>query len=816
MRGLWRSLSGGRSPQGWWVLVVAALVAVGVSAWVSTWSPRGAWAALGSVASAVGGVWLARGLGRRDAAGADDARLRRDLCLDVQGRLPRVDRYADPVALGVHPAAALDGDADDRVPLFVQRDMGGELERALGPGRFVLVIGESTAGKSRAAFEAMRLLRGPWRVIEPVGREAVATAVRVAQRSRWPCVVWLDDLERFLGTGGLTRADLQGLVHGQVREHCVIATMRTEEYARFTRAGRGSAERVGLDAQRRGEEVLALARQIRIPRAWSPAEVNRARAESGDPRLRDAVAYAGTFGIAEYLAAGPRLLHDWQDAWAPGAHPRGASLVAASVLARRCGIHRPLPERVLSRAAEPYLAVHGGALLRPEPLSEALAWASSPLHATSSLLVPTEGGYRVFDYLIDALPKTVPPAAALEALITVATLDEAVDLAYLARDWFLYDQAEQAARRVLDHPEAEQRDQALGALAGLVYLRQGAKPALEFSTGVARERAERLGECHPETLGARLIRAGWLSVGQGVARALSECLALLPMIEQVEGTDAQRTLSVRLSIADFRAGLGQWAEAAWDYQRLAADWSRVSGPANWWAIYCRTRHAVAVGNDENAAAAVLLLRKLLLGLDIPTDSEPHRLVRSALAHQLSVAGDYREAMLLRRELLADSERRNGPEHRYSLHLRCLLAECLGYGGDPATAVDMLKDVVRMHSPVQDERLDTSSLYFRRCLAVWTGMAGDPGQAAEQLREIATLAVRLRGKDDPFTLGCRLRAAHWTATYGDTDSGIRELESTLQRLQATAGSLDDDTRTCREQLEHWRAIARASTSGSTAA
>jgi hypothetical protein len=71
----------------------------------------------------------------------------------------RVDRLVDPVRLGVHPAEALErGGTADRVPPFIPRDRLPEVESALREGGFLLLTGDSTAGKTRLAFEA---LRGP-------------------------------------------------------------------------------------------------------------------------------------------------------------------------------------------------------------------------------------------------------------------------------------------------------------------------------------------------------------------------------------------------------------------------------------------------------------------------------------------------------------------------------------------------------------------------------------------------------------------------------------------------------------------------------
>jgi eukaryotic-like serine/threonine-protein kinase len=64
------------------------------------------------------------------------------------------------VRLGVHLAAAAES-ADGRMsrtPPFVDRDRMPDVRAALVAGGFVLLVGDSTAGKSRLEFEAMRAL----------------------------------------------------------------------------------------------------------------------------------------------------------------------------------------------------------------------------------------------------------------------------------------------------------------------------------------------------------------------------------------------------------------------------------------------------------------------------------------------------------------------------------------------------------------------------------------------------------------------------------------------------------------------------------
>jgi hypothetical protein len=70
-------------------------------------------------------------------------------------RLVRVRDLRDPLVAGVHrPLPA--GEAEQPLPPFVARDQTPTLVDLLGMSRFILVVGESTAGKTRMAYEAMR------------------------------------------------------------------------------------------------------------------------------------------------------------------------------------------------------------------------------------------------------------------------------------------------------------------------------------------------------------------------------------------------------------------------------------------------------------------------------------------------------------------------------------------------------------------------------------------------------------------------------------------------------------------------------------
>jgi hypothetical protein len=164
-------------------------------------------------------------------------------------------------------------------------------------------------------------------------------------------VVWLNDLERFLGADGLEVGLLRRLVGDGGRRVVVLATMRASEYnARSPERerDRGGSERDVLRAER---ELLDQARDFELSRGFSATERRQAAERTWDPRIADALARAGRYGLAEYLAAGPRLWRRWRNARAvdgPTHEQAGAAMVAAALDCRRAGLARPVSEEVLA------------------------------------------------------------------------------------------------------------------------------------------------------------------------------------------------------------------------------------------------------------------------------------------------------------------------------------------------------------------------------------------------------------------------------------------------------------------------------------
>ncbi|GAB2622901.1 hypothetical protein GCM10027168_63620 [Streptomyces capparidis] len=363
--------------------------------------------------------------------------------LNVAGQAQLPARLADPgrwpvaaswdaLAAGAHRARP--ADHGDAVPPYIPRDIDHVLRERLAAGRdggMVLVVGDSTAGKTRAAFEALRTVLPEHRVLAPTVGTELPAAVETIERSGVSCVVWLDDVEKYLGPGGLEPGLLAELVRLRVP---VLATMRAREWEAFTRTVADQAaqggDRGGYLAADLGAKVLNQAELIELDRIWSEDELERAR-ECEDERIVDATVHHGPYGIAEYLAAGPALLTEWHRAWRPGGHPRGAALVAAAVDLTRTGLHAPHATEVLLKLHGHYLKDKGGARLRPEPVEKALEWAARVRYGATGLLNPADtgdndtsgggaggepgepqtGSWEVFDYLVDHATAPIPDAA---------------------------------------------------------------------------------------------------------------------------------------------------------------------------------------------------------------------------------------------------------------------------------------------------------------------------------------------------------------------------------------------------------------------
>jgi hypothetical protein len=161
------------------------------------------------------------------------------------------------------------------------------------------------------------------------------------------CVLWLDDLERFVGAGALSAKQVSEVLASGGHHRVIVATLRAVEEDRLTAGGDGAE---GRQVQRDSQAVPDQAQGIFLERHFSTAKQERAADRAGDDgRIADALTHADTFGIAEYLASGPQLFTEWENAWSRGHHPRAAALIAVAIDIRRAGYTAPSPQPCCNR-----------------------------------------------------------------------------------------------------------------------------------------------------------------------------------------------------------------------------------------------------------------------------------------------------------------------------------------------------------------------------------------------------------------------------------------------------------------------------------
>ncbi|MFI6459174.1 hypothetical protein [Streptomyces sp. NPDC050538] len=340
---------------------------------------------------------------------------------------------AQPLDLGVHRTSRLEGAPS--LPIYQARDadtaVAAQLAEAEESGGFVLLVGESTAGKSRCAFEAVRReLPDHWIIAPPAAGELspVLSHVSLPRSDRRKWVLWLDDLDHYLLPGGLD----QGMLSALLDQHVVVmATMRSESYGNYSERSLRDTEGGVASTRRLGSRVLKLIEPVVLKRRWSEAEMNRLHEhlanENPDMRLVEAARHHGVHGIAEYLAAGPKLLEEFLTTkHRPGGNPRGATLVQAAIDLARAGISTPLPAETLLALSSCYLNDGDACRLRAESPVQALKWATEIQYGVTGMLVATETAesWRPFDYLVDAIASATEvagiPDKVWEAAVTHA------------------------------------------------------------------------------------------------------------------------------------------------------------------------------------------------------------------------------------------------------------------------------------------------------------------------------------------------------------------------------------------------------------
>ncbi|KOV87607.1 tetratricopeptide repeat protein [Nocardia sp. NRRL S-836] len=321
-----------------------------------------------------------------------------------QRRLPGSVRVQDarPRLLGVHAAIDVEQPAGhdqdgrrDELPSYVPRDFDADLRTKLTiagqHGGFVLLVGDSSVGKSRALFEGVRAVLPDWWLLHPGN---AAELRELSSHSAGRTVVWLDELQDYLDDpGGVPVGQIRGFIEAGA---VVVATCWPDEHSK--RAALPAKDQLNPYANDR--RLLDLADTLHVSRTFSTDELRRAEDLAGtDRRIRVALDTSDA-GFAQVMAGGPDLIRQWNQAPAY-AH----AVLTAALDARRVGAHAPLTREYLADAAPGYLEDWQIATAPVDWLDDALIYATALLHGATATLIPVPtgmgriAGYRVADYL---------------------------------------------------------------------------------------------------------------------------------------------------------------------------------------------------------------------------------------------------------------------------------------------------------------------------------------------------------------------------------------------------------------------------------
>ena len=372
----------------------------------------------------------------------------------------------------MHAAIQLNEKVPGELPLYVPRDIDDGLRAELVAnaqrGCFVLLVGGSSVGKTRCAFEAVKTLLPDWWLVHPAGPGEVA-ALAAAPSAR--TVVWLDELQRYLdGEHGLTGGVVRALLNAP-HPAVIIGTLWPDRYTPYVTVPMPA----GADPRAREREVLDLAAVVRIDPEFSPAEQDRARAAAiRDRRLAVAVE-AARYGLTQTLAAAPQLVARWQDA--KTADPYAWAVLTAALDVARLGGRAPLSAEFLRAAAPGYCTSQQQAEAPDNWLEQALAYATGKLHGAAAALAPAGAGmgrvvgYIPADYLIQHASRErcyVPvPASTWNAILShVRDPADTGWLADSARNRLLYCYAIPLYRHAADAGDVESVFQLAWRLSG--------------------------------------------------------------------------------------------------------------------------------------------------------------------------------------------------------------------------------------------------------------------------------------------------------------------------------------------------------------
>ena len=293
----------------------------------------------------------------------------------VASRVRRRVDESDPIDLGIHPPIERIRSSEIHalpvLPAYVQRAHDAEIRRILedADGSTMLVIvGKSSTGKTRAAYEAIMACVPDWHLFHPFDGTELVNFLSATDMPQ--TVIWLDEAQHYLdcGEGERVITGLRHVLADNIGPVIVVATMWPIYWTAFTAPRSSPNNNQFYDAadlsaviteKSTSRKLLEMRRvyKINIPDDFTTASTTERseleRLARQDPRLNIARYTAGErLEVTQVLAGGKELVDRYENLLDDASR----AIITAAMDARRLGHNAPLTPALLELAAPGYLS----------------------------------------------------------------------------------------------------------------------------------------------------------------------------------------------------------------------------------------------------------------------------------------------------------------------------------------------------------------------------------------------------------------------------------------------------------------------------
>ncbi|MFD9984045.1 hypothetical protein ACFWZJ_27100 [Streptomyces massasporeus] len=269
------------------------------------------------------------------------------------------------------------------LPVYVRREFDHLLRDVIaaaeaGQSGIAVLVGESSTGKTRALWEAVRKLPVGWRVWHPLSPTRPDATLAELSDLAPRTVVWLNEAQLYLGPeplGEQVAAGLRTLLHDATRGPIlVLATLWPDHWCTLT-------ARSSPDWHSQARQLLE-GHDIAVPAAFTATDLAAlSDVADADPRLAEAAERSQGSQVTQYLAGVPVLLNRFHNA-------QGATraLIHAAMDARRLGAGPHLPLSWLDAAAPGYLTAAEWSATNRDWLTQALDYVTQDCNGIPGIL----------------------------------------------------------------------------------------------------------------------------------------------------------------------------------------------------------------------------------------------------------------------------------------------------------------------------------------------------------------------------------------------------------------------------------------------